>query len=87
MIIKILQDMYFSKKFLKQFLRSLVNPLTTGVENECWLRELYNFEPGQKWVLTTGIVRFWTWTKMSVDYGDCSFLNIIWNKIQSSLEF
>ena len=33
----------------------VVNPLTTGVENECWLQGWNNFWLVQKWVLTTGM--------------------------------
>ena len=33
----------------------VINPLATGVENECWLRGWNNFWQVQKWVLTTGM--------------------------------
>ena len=44
-------------EFVEKF-RIQLNPLTTGVENECWLRGWNNFWPVQKWVLTTGMARF-----------------------------
>ena len=43
---------FFKRYFC--FKQKYFNPLTTGVENECWLRGMSHFWPVQKWVLTTG---------------------------------